>query len=240
MLTNGFFARMIIVDVGARGEGQSPGSARDVPESILEIARWWGDFQPGTHRKNLLEVHPDPKVVPYTNEARLAVSELQRLADAEYDQAHQQNDEVGRVAWSRTCENAKKLALIAACSQNYENPAIDLPTVEWATKFAMHQTRRQLYLAQLYVAENPFHADCLRLVRKLKEEGGQMARNKLMRAMRWKMAEFDQIIATLLTQGDIVPVEIPTKTRPAQGYRLAPEGVMQYVTNPSQSVTAKR
>ena len=47
MLTNGFFARMIIIDVGNRGDGQPPGSPRRIPEPILQTARWWGDFQPG-------------------------------------------------------------------------------------------------------------------------------------------------------------------------------------------------
>ena len=34
MLTNGFFARLNIIDVGKRGKGQTPGSARDVPEEV--------------------------------------------------------------------------------------------------------------------------------------------------------------------------------------------------------------
>ncbi len=221
MLTNGFFARMIIIDVGKRGEGQSPGSTRNLPEPILQTARWWADFQPGKTRKNLLEVHPEPRIVPATPDAESAIANLQRLADVEYDRAHQRGDEVSRVAWSRTCENAKKLALLYACSANHEDPRIELPAVEWATRFAMHQTRRQLYLAQIYVAENPFHAECLKLMRKLQEADGQMARNKLMRAMRCKMQDFDQIVGTLITQGDIVPVEIPTKTKTALGYRIA-------------------
>jgi len=221
MLTNGFFARMIIVDVGKRGRGQKAGSIRVVPDAILKTARWWAEHQPGTKRKNLLDVHPEPGVVPATDEADEALSRLQRLGEIEYDRADERNDEVSRVAWSRTCENAKKLALIAACSANHEQPVIDLPIVEWATQFAMHQTRRQLYLAHIYVAENPFHADCLKLLRKLTEAGGQMARNRLMRAMRCKQADFDQLIGTLLTQGDIVPVEIPTKTKTAMGYRIA-------------------
>ena len=221
MLTNGFFARMIIIDVGKRGVGQTPGSSRQLPDVILRIAHWWGDFQPGKQRKNLLEVHPEPRVVPYTPKAAKAVSELQRLADSEYDGAHERNDEIARVAWSRTCENAKKLALLYACSANHEDPEIDITAVEWATQFAMHQTRRQLYLATIYVSENPFHAECLKLMRKLKEDGGQMARNKLMRAMRCKMQDFDQMVTTLMTQGDIVPIEIATKTKPAMGYRIA-------------------
>jgi hypothetical protein len=41
MLTNGFFARMIVIDVGRRGSGQTPGSARHLPDSIVDTARWW-------------------------------------------------------------------------------------------------------------------------------------------------------------------------------------------------------
>ena len=112
------------------------------------------------------------------------------------------------------------MALVYACSENHEELIIGLPAVEWATAFAMHQTRRQLYLASTYVAENPFHAECLKLLRKLREAGGKMARRQLMRAMRCKAADFDQIVSTLVQQGDIVPGEIPTKTKPAQGYFL--------------------
>jgi hypothetical protein len=218
MLANGFFARMIVIDVGKRGAGQTPGSARDVPESIVATARWWAEYRPGTG--NLEDFHPQPRVVPFEPEAAEAVGQLQAMAEAEYDRAEEAKDEVARTAWSRTCENAKKLALIYASSENREDPVIGLPAVEWATAFAMHQTRRQLYLADTYVAENPFHAECLKLLRKLREAGGRMARRQLMRAMRCKAADFDQITSTLLQQGDIVPVEIPTKTKPAQGYQI--------------------
>ncbi len=218
MLTNGFFARMIIVDVGKRGEGQTPGSARHLPESILETARWWAEYQPATG--NLQETHPEPRVVPFEPEAAEAVRQLQKLTEAEYNRAEEAKDEVARTAWSRTCENATKLALIYACSENHENPVIGLPAVQWATTFAMHQTRRQLYLAATYVAENPFHAECLKLLRKIKESGGRAARRQLMRTMHCKAADFDQIISTLVQQGDIVQGEITTKTKPAQGYQL--------------------
>ena len=219
MLTNGFFARMIVVDVGKRGVGQTPGSARHLPDSIVETARWWAEYQPGAG--NLQDAHPEPQVVPFTSEATLAIEQLQRMTEAEYDRAEDSKDEVARTAWSRTCENATKLALVYACSENHENPVIDLPGVEWATAFAMHQTRRQLFLASTYVAENPFHAECLKLLRKLREAPDcQMQRQHLLRAMRCKAADFDQIISTLIQQGDIVAAEIPTKTKTAQGYRL--------------------
>jgi hypothetical protein len=218
MLTNGFFARMCIVDIGRRGAGQTPGSAREVPESVLDIARWWAEFQPGAG--NLGQFHPNPRVVPFESDAAEAAEQLRIMAEAEYNRAEEANDEVGRTAWSRTCENAKKLALIYACSENHQNPVISLAAIQWATEFAMHQTRRQLYLATTYVAENPFHAECLKVRRALKKANGALSRSKLLRIMRCKASDFDQIIRTLVLQGDIIPVDIPTKTKTAQGYQL--------------------
>jgi len=221
MLTNGFFARMIIIDVGGRRAGQMAGGVRDIPKEVIDVAGWWSEFQPGARRGNLFKVHPEPRVVPFTSEAEKAIASLRTTADAEYASADGANDEVARTAWSRTCENAIKLALIYACSVNYENPSIDLPAVEWASAFARHQTQRQLYLASTYVAENPFHAECLKFVRRLRQAPDRMmARRELMRAMRCKAADFDQIVGTLLQQGDIVPVEIATRTKNAQGYQL--------------------
>ena len=49
MLTNGFFARMLIVESGPRSAGQEPGII-DPPPRVLETARWWADFWPGTRQ----------------------------------------------------------------------------------------------------------------------------------------------------------------------------------------------
>ena len=186
---------------------------------MIETAHWWADHQPGSG--NLRCFHPEPRQVPFQPDAAQAVEQLRTMAESEYNRADDAQDEVGRTAWSRTCENAKKLALIYACSENHQEPVIGLPAVEWAAAFAMHQTRRQLHLAATYVAENPFHADCLKLLRKLKEAGGELGRSQLLRIMRCKAADFDQIIGTLVQQGDITPMTIPTKTKSANGYKLS-------------------
>lgn len=63
---------------------------------------------------------------------------------------------------------------------------------------------------------------------------------ELMRAMHLKMADFDQIVTTLLTQGDIVSGEIPTKTKPAFGYQLVRWNPSQVSLNPAQAVLDSR
>ena len=98
MLTNGLFARMMIVDIGKRGRGQRPGSARNVPENIIDTARWWAEYQPGTRRSgNLYDLHPEPRVVSVTPQAEDAVESLQRMAEDEYNQAEADGDETGKV-----------------------------------------------------------------------------------------------------------------------------------------------
>lgn len=219
MLTNGFFARLNIIDVGKRGKGQTPGSARDLPEEILEIAKWWTEFEPGTG--NFLNFHPKPLRVPFTPEAESAINELREQTEVEYDIADDAGDEVSRTAWSRTCEHAKKLALIYACSENHLEPQISFETVQWASEFALHQTRRQLYLASVHVAENPFHKECLKFMKRLQDEPeGVLSRRQIMRTMKLKANDFDQVVQTLIQQEQITPVLIESKTKPAQGYQL--------------------
>jgi hypothetical protein len=218
MLTNGFFARMVILESRPRCKGQEPRIV-DVPERVIETARWWAEFRPG--RGNLQDWHPVPQVIEATDEAQTLLVETREEAEAEYARAESAGDPVGTTVWGRVSEQARKLALLHAVSADHRTPSIDAAAVRWATRFVLHQTRRMLYMAAGHVAENPFHAECLRLVRKLRESPDrQMARNKLMRLMHCKAADFDQIVGTLLQQGDIVLLDIPTKTKTAQGYRL--------------------
>ncbi len=238
MLTNGFFARMIVVDVGRRGVGQTPGSARHLPVPIVDTARWWAEYQPGTG--NLQDAHPEPRVVPFEPDAASAIEQLQRMTEAEYDRAEEAKDEVARTAWSRTCENATKLALVYACSEHHENPVISVPAVEWATAFAMHQTRRQLFLAATYVAENPFHAECLKLLRKLREAGGRMARRQLMRACAARPPTSTRSSARSCNRATSSPARSPPRQSQHRGIHSYELPAKQSVGKAAQSVTEVR
>jgi hypothetical protein len=150
-----------------------------------------------------------------------AITEFQRDVEDSYRQADQRNDEVARVAWSRTHENAKKLALIYACSENHEDPVIGLQAVQWAQTFAMHQTRRQLFLADSYVAENPFHAECLKLTRKLSEApNNELPHSVLLKRMKIKAKDFKDLIETLIQRGDVSSKPVATSGRTGFVYRL--------------------
>ena len=68
MLTNGFFARMLILETGRRGVGQDA-HVRLLPPDVIATARWWAEFSPGAKHGNLAELHPVPAVVNHSTEA---------------------------------------------------------------------------------------------------------------------------------------------------------------------------
>jgi hypothetical protein len=218
MLTNGFFARMLIVESGPRCVGQEPGII-DPPAPVIEAARWWADFAPGSG--NLEHFHPQPRIVEADDDARELLAQARLASEAEYGCAETRNDPVGTTVWGRVPEQIRKLALLYAVSANHESPRIDVAGVRWATDFILHQTRRMLFMAHSHVAENPFHAECLKLLRKLRETPDrQLAHSVLLKRMKVDAKTFQELITTLEQQGDVATVTQATAGRQQRAYRL--------------------
>ena len=224
MLTNGFFARMLILECGRRGAGQEP-QIRDLPPRILEAASWWRDFQSGG---NLGNHHPIPAVVSHTPEARSVLVDARHMAEAEYERAESLDDAVGTTVWGRVSEQVRKLALLYAVSENHQTPEIGRRAAEWAVAFVMHQTRRMLFMADGHVSRNEFDAMCkemLRVLRDWKQKRGDdpMPEWELNRRLPWKPRDHEDVRMTLMNQKRIRYEIVPTKTQPRKLYRLLEE-----------------
>lgn len=218
MLTNGFFARMMILESGPRPKGQEA-CILDLPPRILTTAKWWADFRPCSG--NLQSQHPVPAVVEHTDDARRVLTETREQADAEYAKAEERGDPVGTTVWGRVNEQARKLALIHAVSTNHEKPVIDVAAARWATELILHQTRRMLFMAKEHVAENPFHADCLKIIRRLREAPGkELAHSVLLKRMKMDSKAFHDLMETLQQRGDIETRISLGGGRPGRAYRL--------------------
>jgi len=218
MLTNGFFARMLIVESGSRSTGQEPGIIAP-PSRVMDTARWWADFCPGTG--NLETFHPQPRIVEADDDARVLLTDARLASEAEYAAAEARDDPVGTTVWGRVPEQIRKLALLYAVSVSHESPRIDVTAVRWATEFILHQTRRMLFMAHSHVAENPFHAECLKLLRKLREAPDQqLAHSVLLKRMKTDAKSFAVIVETLCQQGEIEIVTTPRAGWPTRAYRL--------------------
>jgi len=218
MLTNGFFARMVILEAGKRSRGQEPRIA-DLPPRVLETARWWADYRPG--RGNLQDWHPVPAIVEQTDEALAHLVETREEAETEYAHAEVNNDSVGTTVWGRVSEQVRKLSLLHAISENHQSPRIGLEAVRWASRFVLHQTRRMLFMASNHVAENPFHAECLKLMHKLRDAPArEMAHSALLKRMKIDAKRFMELIDTLAQRGDVEIVTVPRAGTYRRSYRL--------------------
>jgi len=229
LMTNGFLARLLILECRKRGVGRDD-TERPIPESILETARWWADFQPGSGAGNLAEWHPVPTRVPHTDEAVAVFRELRERADAEYAACEQGNDPAGMAIWARVYEKARRLALIHACSANRLNPVITADGAIWAGAFVEHQTKRMLYMAKHFATESEFDGKRKRLLEVLEQWQRQhgdewMPFWRVNRKLPWSNREHEEVRDTLLQQRLIdYQVVAPGRKggRPTAGYRLQP------------------
>ncbi|TET32867.1 MAG: DUF3987 domain-containing protein [Planctomycetota bacterium] len=222
MLTNGFFARMIILESNKRPEGQDP-KLIELPDRVLETAKWWSEFNPGTG--NLEKWHPVPKVVEHTDEAVEILTECRREAETEYSAAEARNDSVGTTVWSRVNEQARKLALLYAVSENHIEPVIGKGATEWGSLFAVHQTKRMLFMAGEHVFESEFDSRCKKLLAILKKwrakKGNQwMEFWRIRRKLKWNDRDHEEVRNALIGQRIIEYDEPPTGGKPKKLYRL--------------------
>lgn len=193
-LLDGLMARWLVF------EGQSRVKRlrvpeRAVPETILEVARWWGAFTPGG---NLSAQHPNPRIIRTTDAANQVFDDLADLVDTELDR----DVAVERALWSRTEEKACRLALVFACSVHREDPIIDEATARWACEVSTYVTRRMLFVANQWVADGLFDARQKKVLRIIREAGGEIARNELSRKTQsLSVRERTEVLENLLATG---------------------------------------
>ena len=109
---------------------------------------------------------------------------------------------MGTTVWGRTNEHIRKLSLLYAVSVNHLEPMITAESIRWTTQFAMHQTRRMLFMAQGYVADSPFHAECLKVIEKLRNAPQQtLSHSVLLRRMKMDTQSFQRMMENLIDQG---------------------------------------
>ena len=222
MLTNGFFARMIILECGRRGSGQEPKIA-PIPSRILDTARWWNDYRPGTG--NLQDWHPLPSIVPQSPDGREILAAARVEAETEYERFEAKGDAVGTTVWGRVSEQSRKLALLYAISENHRQPEIGREAARWAVDFTMHQTRRMLCMAGRHVSRNDFDAmakEMLRVMRAWKEKRGNkpMPEWELARRLPWKPSDQADVVTLLRRQRLVDCGPSPSKTRSGTVYWL--------------------
>ena len=233
MLNNGFFARLLILEVGKRGIGQTPVD-RPLPTAIVDVARWWAEFKPGGEHANLQQWHPQPAVIGHTDAATAVLDDFRRFADQRYAEAEEKDDPAAMAIWARAHEKARKLALIYAVSENHQRARIDEAAARWAWGFVDYQTRRMLFMASQHVAEGEFDAKCKRMLEVLsvwrqKRGDAWMPHWEMSRRLKWSDRDLEEVRNALMGQKRI-QYEMGTTPRggsPGQRYRLITEATSE-------------
>ncbi len=228
LLTNGFLARLLILECRGRGVGRDD-TERPIPGSILEAARWWAEYKPGA-AGNLTDWHPVPHRVPQSDAAGAVFRDVRERADAEYAQCEQANDPAGMAIWARAYEKARRLALLHTISACRDNPVITPEAATWAGAFVDHQTRRMLFMARHYASESEFDGKRKRLLDVLEQWRRQhgdewMPFWRINRKLPWSSREHEEVRDTLLQQR-LIEFEVTQAGRkggrPTAGYRIKP------------------
>ena len=203
-LENGLLSRCLVLEAGERGKSGNP-HYEPFPERVRTAAEKFareGGFEGIDLAKPEAPVAmPEPMVVPETDLATVAYRQVVAATEARYDAAP---DTTGKALWTRAAEKTMKLALLYAISQNPQSPLITPEAVRWGWAIVDHLTRRMLYQASMYVADNNFDAYRQKAVRYLRDYGhGSLNHGQLLRYMHIDADTFRKVIDTL-TESEMI------------------------------------
>lgn len=214
-LTNGFLARCLVFESGARGR-RNPSSGFSIgqlPDSLLRkcsllagMGRRFDDNM-AVDRRDLTEVTLAPG-------AAEEVDKVDADSDALYEKARRAGDDMSKSVWCRSVELVMKLSLLYAISESIGEAygfSISPEAVRWAWRLVKSLQLRMLAMAEEHTATSQTDRDMrtfLALVRNAGKKG--LTRSKLLTHMKSLRAkEIDEIEDTLLERGDIIVRELP-------------------------------
>lgn len=203
-LIDGFMSRLLIFEGGSAKRQRK--AIEPIPERIIEVAKWWGEKQPGG---NMGGEFPQPEVIPYTDEAYKIFDNMADRLDEQSETA----ESVERALLSRVEEKACRLALVYACSVDHQAPMIDEAAAGWACRLSEYLTAKMLYTSSLWISDGEFDAKQNMVIRILQASGGRMSKSQLCRSKGTRsMTPQDRanVIVNLIEARRIV--ELRTKT----------------------------
>lgn len=213
-LTDGFAARLLVVDSGDRPESQSPAELPPPPH-VLERAAYWRDFAPGG---NLAQAGRfDPLIIQTTDEAEHLFRELVAYQES-------QTGDIPEAIWSRAIEKARRLAMVYACSRDHLRPVVDGAAAKWAIAFVRWATSTFIKRAMEEVTGGEvFQLKYKRVLKTIQDKSKRRhvcSRSDLLRATKWRAKELDDVLNALLEGDAIERAELGTGKSARTIYRV--------------------
>ncbi|MDR0326911.1 MAG: bifunctional DNA primase/polymerase [Planctomycetaceae bacterium] len=220
LIENGFIGRVNFFFADPSKKLRDMHTQPSIPESILETIKAWIKM-PQAIPAQTDPIIPEAKVVPYTNEAEQIFSRLTNQCEL----SKETTPENLKRLWVRTVQEAKKLALIYACSQSMDNPSIDTEAAVWGGRLSEHLTRRKLYVAYYHMANSEqerLENDILRYIKKQPKQ--TVTQTKLINRFAKGVPDYvrDGAIRNLINTGRVVRHKevMPGAKKPTTFYRI--------------------
>lgn len=205
MLGNGLFARCFIIPAEKRQDLQDVSyinMSDDFIDHLRGFAGSWFDAAK-EHKwqapKMTADGKPEEIVVPMTEDAKELFEASRQVFDEDYNRSESTAE---KALLARCQEKVKKVALILAVQENYEAPEITEEHIRRAFMLVDYCTRKALFYADTYCAENEFHDLMQKVKRRLKNT--PMKQSKLLRYMHISAKQLDEVLTTLGDADEVV------------------------------------
>ncbi len=184
-----------------------------------ELVEAWKSFAPPMASLSLSVAPPVPIIAQWADDE---ADNYQWSLAMEQDKMGDDADKYTRALWNRRHENIIKIAMIIAIGRDKDYPAITMDDLKIGREIVDTSILYMQNLVGEHMAENPFEADCMKVVEMLQSENtGSISRTDLSRKMRGrKKKELDEIIFVLSDQGKISIEREGTSTKPVIVYKL--------------------
>lgn len=215
-VTGGFLSRSFFFEGPPELKPKQKAQRLPVPPEIVAEVKAWVEFSPGG---NLSTEFPQPLVLHTHDDAEA----LFREADTECDERHNLLGSPLGTIWTRVVENARKLAILRACSDH--GPAVDLidgKTAAWAVAVAKNRASRMEHLAETRVSENEYDAMRKKLLKFIVDAGprGLSGHEWYQKTKRFPPAKVEEALKGLGDSGDVTRIASKTTTgRGRPGFR---------------------
>ena len=191
-LRDGWLGRCMIFKANSKPRKQRHNFKKPPPPDLVnEVVAWFsriiqpiqqeGDIAVDVRHRRMMEPMAPAQIIVHTSqEAKEVFFMLDRLAEEE-GKLNPQFDAL----WSKAEENARKIALIVAASESYDNPLITAAIADYATRLIKYMLYNFVDTAGC-IAGNKHEENRIRIAEIIAERGVQgCSRNELARRTQW-------------------------------------------------------
>lgn len=210
---DGSLARMLIFQSeNDYPDAQHDLTRRDTPQDLIDLVAAISEGAEGHNPfpiGNASQIAPKPYTVPYANDDAAELARAYRDRQISMLREYRGTNLTGIIA--RLAENAAKIALVKAITDNPANPSLSAKDLEWGMLIARQSVETLMQAVKERVADNEQEARLKRLHMLVKDAGSAgIDLSELTRRSQWlKARERNEIINDLEAGGQIRVEEMP-------------------------------